>query len=111
MIQHHHWSLAELEDMLPYEKQIYQDLLLQWVKEENERVQQEQQQRQKDMITFKRLLEKLFKEATVKAPAGKESNRAKDKVGGAMKKLTAKKFAGTKIMKTRAVSADIGVKG
>jgi hypothetical protein len=27
MIQHHHWSLAELEDMLPYEKQIYQELL------------------------------------------------------------------------------------
>ena len=45
MIQHHHWSLAELEDMLPYEKEIYQELLLQWVKEENERMEQERQQR------------------------------------------------------------------
>ena len=48
------------------------------------------------MITFKELLEKLFKEAetaTVKAPAGKESNRAKAKVDAAIKKLTAKKFA------------------
>ena len=40
MIQHHHWSLAELEDMLPYEKQIYQELLAQWVKEENERIEE-----------------------------------------------------------------------
>ena len=40
MIQHHHWSLAELEDMLPYEKQVYQELLAQWVKEENERIEE-----------------------------------------------------------------------
>lgn len=102
MIQHHHWSLAELEDMLPYEKQLYQDLLMQWVKDENERI--EQQQRQKKMITFKKLLEKLFKEAettTVKAPAGKESNRAKAKVDSAIKKLTAKKFAGTKLVEPK----------
>ena len=102
MIQHHHWSLAELEDMLPYEKQLYQDLLMQWVKDENERI--EQQQRQKKMITFKKLLEKLFKEAettAVKAPAGKESNRAKAKVDSAIKKLTAKKFAGTKLVEPK----------
>ena len=104
MIQHHHWSLAELEDMLPYEKQIYQDLLLQWVKEENERMEQERQQRQKDMITFKKLLEKIFKEqekAAVKAPAGKKSGRAETKVDAALKKLTTKKFAGTKLIEPK----------
>jgi len=56
------------------------------------------------MITFKKLLEKLFKEAettTVKAPAGKESNRAKAKVDSAIKKLTAKKFAGTKLVEPK----------
>ena len=56
------------------------------------------------MITFKELLEKLFKEAettTVKAPAGKESNRAKAKVNAAIKKLTAKKFAGTKLIEPK----------
>ena len=56
------------------------------------------------MITFKRLLEKLFKEAkmeAVKAPAGKESNRAKDKVDAALKKVTAKKFAGTKLIEPK----------
>ena len=56
------------------------------------------------MITFKELLEKLFKEAettTVKAPAGKKSNRAKAKVDTAIKKLTAKKLAGTKLIEPK----------
>ena len=38
MIQHHKWSLTELDNMLPYERQIYVTLLQQWIKEENERV-------------------------------------------------------------------------
>ena len=45
------------------------------------------------MITFKKLLEKLFKEAetaAVKAPAGKISNRAQDRADTALKKVTAK---------------------
>jgi len=37
MIQHHDWSLTELEDMLPYERQIYVMLLQEWIKEENDR--------------------------------------------------------------------------
>ena len=41
MIQHHGWSLTELENMLPYERTIYVTLLQQWVKQENERVRQE----------------------------------------------------------------------
>ena len=45
MIQHHKWSLTELDNMLPYERQIYVTLLQQWVKEENER--QKEQQRKK----------------------------------------------------------------
>jgi len=56
------------------------------------------------MITFKRLLEKLFKEAEmtpVKVPAGKESGRAKAKVDAALKKVTAKKFAGTKLIEPK----------
>jgi hypothetical protein len=38
MIQHHHWSLTELDNMLPYERAIYIILLQNWIKEENERV-------------------------------------------------------------------------
>ena len=38
MIQHHKWSLTELDNMIPYERQIYVSLLQEWIKEENERV-------------------------------------------------------------------------
>ena len=41
MIQHHKWSLTELDNMIPYERQIYVTLLQQWVKEENQRVKDE----------------------------------------------------------------------
>ena len=37
MIQHHDWSLEELENMLPYERAIYVMLLQEWIKEENQR--------------------------------------------------------------------------
>ena len=42
MIQHHKWSLTELDNMLPYERQIYVTLLVQWVKEENEKMKEQQ---------------------------------------------------------------------
>ena len=38
MIQHHDWSLTELDNMLPFERQIYVILLQNWIKEENERI-------------------------------------------------------------------------
>jgi len=38
MIQHHHWSLTELDNMFPYERAIYIILLQNWIKEENERI-------------------------------------------------------------------------
>jgi|TARA_B110000902_G_C14080923_1_gene503097 hypothetical protein len=45
MIQHHHWSLTELEDMLPYEREIYTKLLKNWIEEENERIKHQESQR------------------------------------------------------------------
>ena len=45
MIQHHKWSLTELDNMIPFERQIYIILLQNWVKEENDR--QKEQQRKK----------------------------------------------------------------
>ena len=42
MIQHHNWSLTELEDMLPYERDIYVAMLKNWIEEENERLRQQQ---------------------------------------------------------------------
>ena len=37
MIQHHKWSLTELDNMLPFERQVYVTLLQQWIREENDR--------------------------------------------------------------------------
>ncbi len=41
MIQHHSWSLTEIENMIPYERAIYMDLLNDWVKAENSRIEQD----------------------------------------------------------------------
>ena len=41
MIQHHKWSLTELDNMIPFERQIYVMLLQQWIKDENERVKEQ----------------------------------------------------------------------
>jgi len=40
-MQHHNYSLAELENMIPWEREIYIGLLLEFLKEENERIEQE----------------------------------------------------------------------
>ena len=37
MMQHHNYSLAELEEMMPWEREIYLGLLINFVKEENKR--------------------------------------------------------------------------
>ena len=47
MIQHHKWSLTELDTMIPFERQIYVSLLQQWIKEENERLEKERQKAKK----------------------------------------------------------------
>ena len=41
LMQHHKYSLTELENMMPWEREIYIGLLAQWVKEENERIEKE----------------------------------------------------------------------
>jgi hypothetical protein len=41
MIQHHKWSLTEIEDMMPYERDIYMTMLTNWVEEENEKIKQQ----------------------------------------------------------------------
>jgi|TARA_B100001093_G_scaffold353926_1_gene338394 hypothetical protein len=40
-MQHHKYSLTELENMMPWEREIYMGLLMQWIKEENERMERE----------------------------------------------------------------------
>jgi len=38
MMQHHKYSLTEIENMIPWERDIYVSLLTQWLKEEKERI-------------------------------------------------------------------------
>jgi len=38
MVQHHKYSLTELDNMLPWERQIYVALLIEYIKEENEKM-------------------------------------------------------------------------
>jgi hypothetical protein len=37
MMQHHKYSLSELENMIPWEREVYVALLSDYIKEENER--------------------------------------------------------------------------
>ena len=43
MMQHHKYSLTELENMMPWEREIYLGLLLDHIKKENERIEKENQ--------------------------------------------------------------------
>ena len=43
MMQHHKYSLSDIENMIPWERDIYTALLVQWVAEENDRIKQQNQ--------------------------------------------------------------------
>ena len=40
-MQHHKYSLTELDNMIPFEREIYVNLLMQYIEEENEKIKQE----------------------------------------------------------------------
>jgi hypothetical protein len=41
-MQHHKYSLTELENMLPWERDIYISMLIQYVEEENQKIKERQ---------------------------------------------------------------------
>ena len=41
LMQHHKYSLTELENMIPWEREVYLTLLKQYIEEENLKAQQE----------------------------------------------------------------------
>ena len=41
-MQHHKYSLTEIENMMPWERDIYVDMLITWIKEQNEKQKQKQ---------------------------------------------------------------------
>ena len=42
MMQHHKYSLTELDNMMPWEREIYVSMLIEYIKEEEERIKQEE---------------------------------------------------------------------
>ena len=41
MMQHHNYSLTELDNMMPWEREIYLGLLMNFLKEEEKRIEEE----------------------------------------------------------------------
>ena len=41
MMQHHNYSLTELENMIPWEREIYIGLLMKYLREEEDRIKKE----------------------------------------------------------------------
>ena len=46
-MQHHKYSLTELDNMIPWERRIYIDMLINFLEEEKERLKEQQRQRRK----------------------------------------------------------------
>ena len=44
-MQHHKYSLTELENMLPWERDIYISMLVQYIEEENQKLREMQKRR------------------------------------------------------------------
>ena len=42
-MQHHKYNITEIEDMIPWERDIYVDMLINYIKEENEKRKREQE--------------------------------------------------------------------
>ncbi len=45
-MQHHNYSLSDLENMIPWEREIYVDMLIEHIKEENKRIKERKQREQ-----------------------------------------------------------------
>ena len=43
-MQHHNYSLSDLENMIPWEREIYVDMLVEHIKAENNRIEEQNRQ-------------------------------------------------------------------
>jgi hypothetical protein len=44
-MQHHNYSLSDLDNMIPWEREIYVDMLLEFIKEENKKQEERERNR------------------------------------------------------------------
>ena len=42
-MQHHNYSLSDIENMMPWERDIYLDMIIEHIKEENRKAKEQQQ--------------------------------------------------------------------
>jgi 3-methyladenine DNA glycosylase AlkD len=54
MVQHHKWSLSDLENMMPWERYVYVDMLHEHIKEEEQRIIDLQNERKTQYSTLNR---------------------------------------------------------
>lgn len=54
LMQHHKWSLSDMDELMPWEKQVYVDLLQDYLKQEEERLKDLENQRKAQMQTANR---------------------------------------------------------
>lgn len=54
LMQHHHWSLTEIENMMPWERYVYIDLLQQFIDELEKEKQLKEQERKAEMARLQR---------------------------------------------------------
>jgi hypothetical protein len=47
LMQHHKYSLVELETMLPWERDVYVTMLIQYIEEENQKIKERNAERRK----------------------------------------------------------------
>ena len=54
LLQHHKWSLADIESLMPWEKYIYVDLLNEFLREEEDKAKQRENERKNKLQQFAR---------------------------------------------------------
>ncbi|NDB60368.1 hypothetical protein EB001_18250 [bacterium] len=54
LMQHHHWNLTETENMIPWERQIYIDLLQDFLKKEEDRLKDLENERKSQLSSLAR---------------------------------------------------------
>lgn len=54
LIHHHKWNLGEIDNMMPWEKHIYVELLNAWVKEQEDLIKQQENEQKNLMAQFNR---------------------------------------------------------
>ena len=45
LMQHHNYNLTELEGMMPWEREVYVDMLVAYIKDENKRIEEQNRKR------------------------------------------------------------------